>query len=98
MSSGDNGDNNPVRPPANPIKKKQSSGVGGAGGDNVSGECGIVEETKVNSPDRTVAATLRTGDVLRLHYEPGPPKRLLARTDSGAVLGSITSPSMPQFI
>jgi hypothetical protein len=52
----------------------------------------------VNSPDRTVLATVRVGDALDVHYEQGPPKQLLVRTANGAILGSLTSPSLPQII
>ncbi|MGY4167537.1 hypothetical protein [Bradyrhizobium sp. USDA 4529] len=96
MSSGGGGggDDDSPRPAPKPVKpKKGATDTGGAGD-----PCNIVERTKVNSPDRTVAATLRRDDVLAVEYDPGPPKRLIVRAASGAVLGSITSPAMPQLI
>lgn len=95
MSSGGGRDDEPIRTPARPVKVK--SGKGGAG-DVAENPCNIVERTKVNSPDRTVAATVRKNDVLEVEYDQGPPKRLLVRTSSRSILGSITSPSMPQII
>lgn len=94
MSSGGGpNDDDPPRPPPRPVKAKAGGESGGA-----DDPCNIVERTKVNSPDRTVATTVRNGDALDVQYDAGPPKRLLVRTSSGAVLGSITSPSMPQII
>lgn len=93
MSSGGGGDYDP-RPAAKPAAPKRK---GGGDGD-VPAECNITERTTVNSPVRTVAATLRTNDVLEIEYVAGPPKKLLVKTSSGATLGSITSPSMAQII
>ena len=102
MSSSGNGggnDDTPLRPAARPVPvAPKAGGDGDGGGASAGSQCHIVERTKVNSPDPTVRATLRSGDVLSLEYDPGPPKRLLVRTSSGAILGSITSPSMPQLI
>lgn len=95
MSSGGGGGYDP-RPAAKPVAPKKKGG-GGGGGD-VPAECNITERTTVNSPARTVAATLRTNDVLEIEYVAGPPKKLLVKTSSGATLGSITSPSMAQII
>ena len=94
MSSGGPDDPNP-RPPAKPVAPKKKGGGGGSGG---SDQCNIVERTNINSPDRTVKATLRTNDVLEVEYVAGPPKKLLVKTASGATLGSITSASMAQII
>lgn len=95
MSSGGGGggDDDSPRPARRPVKPKKGADTGGAGD-----PCNIIERTKVNSPDRTVAATLRRDDVLTVEYDAGPPKRLIVRAASGSVLGSITSPSMPQLI
>ena len=95
MSSGGPSDPDP-RPAAKPVlpKKKGGNGDGPGGSHN----CNIVERTNVNSPDRTVKATLRTNDVLEVEYVAGPPKKLLVKTTSGATLGSITSASMAQII
>jgi hypothetical protein len=96
MSSGGRDDDGPVRPTPKAVKPKTGRGSEGGGAD--AGACNILERTKINSPDPTVRATLRESDVLDVVYEPGPPKRLLARTSAGSTLGSITSPSMPQLI
>jgi len=102
MSSSGNGggnDDTPLRPAARPVPVAPGpGGTGGGGGAPAGTPCHIVERTKVNSPDPTVRSTLRNGDILSLEYDPGPPKRLLVRTAAGAILGSITSPSMPQLI
>jgi hypothetical protein len=92
VSSGGPPDDDPRPSPRTP---KPKGGDGSGGGDNA---CDIVERTKVNSPDRTVAVTVRDGDELSVAYESGPPRKLLVRTASGATLGSITSPSMAQII
>ncbi len=96
MSSGGPSDPDP-RPPAKPVAPKKKGG-GGGGDPGRSNQCNIVERTNVNSPDRTVKATLRANDVLHVEYDAGPPKKLLVKTASGATLGSITSPSMAQII
>ena len=97
--NGGGGDDAPLRPAAKPVPVAPRPGGQGDGvGAPVGSPCHIVERTKVNSPDPTVRATLRNGDTLSLEYDPGPPKRLLVRTPAGAILGSITSPSMPQLI
>lgn len=98
MSSGGNGDEDPLRTAPTTVKKKAGQGDGGSGAGGIPNECNITEETKVNSPNRTVASTLRAGDVLALEYNSGPPKQLLVKTTSSAVLGSITSNLMPQYI
>jgi len=98
MSSGGPEDDGPVRPAPKAVKPKTGKSSEGGGTGAGSGACNIIERTKINSPDPTVRATLRQNDVLDVAYEPGPPKRLLARTSAGSTLGSITSPSMPQLI
>ncbi|SFU96592.1 MULTISPECIES: hypothetical protein [unclassified Methylobacterium] len=114
MSSSGNGggDDAPLRPAVKPVPVAPKAGAEGTAGTDGSPEggqgagggvqkgspCYIVERTKVNSPDPTVRATIRNGDALYLDYVPGPPKRLLVVTPAGGVLGSITSPSMPQLI
>lgn len=92
MSGGSGG---PSWPEARPVTKPKDGGGGGGG---IPDACNILETTTLNSPDRTVISGLRTGDVLDVVFEPGPPQRLVARTSAGAVAGAITSPSLPQFI
>lgn len=71
---------------------------GGGGGGDPSDDCDIREQTRLNSPDRTVLATLRVGDVLKLRLENGPPVVLLADDPRGKPAGSITSPMLPQIV
>lgn len=82
---------------------------GGGGGDETwrkitdtpggqpSDPCDIVDLTMLNSPDRTVLATLSAGMSLPLEYQAGPPRRLVAVAPAG-IAGSITSISLPQLI
>lgn len=79
--------------PLTPSKPK-----GDGGGGDPSDECDIHERTRLNSPDRTVLATLRVEDVLRLRLENGPPVVLLALDSRGRPAGSITSSRLPQII
>lgn len=90
MSGGGGGDDT-----WRPIPKPPKTGGEGGGGDD---PCAIHEVTTINSPDRTVLATLRVGEVLDLILDNGPPRRLLARTAGGQIAGSITSPSLAQLI
>lgn len=60
--------------------------------------CDITERTRLNSPSYEVISTLRTGDVLRVTLETGPPLQLLAKTEAGDTAGSITSPSSARLI
>lgn len=86
------------RPESRPIPTPKDEGDGGAGRGGIPDACNIQETTTLNSPDRTVISVLRTGDVLEVVFEPGPPQRLVAKTSAGAVAGAITSPSLLQFI
>jgi hypothetical protein len=95
MSSGGDPDDSP-RPPAKPVPRRDGGPSGG--GNPPPGPCNIVVDTTVNSPDRAVLATLRPGDVLNVEYRQGPPIQLIARTANGAVLGSLTPPSLPQIV
>ena len=64
---------------------------GGASGD----PCDITEVTTLNSPDRTVLATLRDGDVLDIELQEG--RRLLAKHGTN-VAGSVTSASHARIL
>lgn len=88
MSGGGGGDDT-WRPTA---KRKKGKG---AGGDD---PCAVEEITTINSPNRTVLAAVRVGEALDLVLDLGPPRRLLARTFTGQIAGSITSPSLAQLI
>jgi hypothetical protein len=93
--SGHGGGGDTWRPEAKPAPKPK----GGQGGGGVPPEpCNIVETTTLNSPNRTVVATLRTGDLLTVVFQAGPPQRLVAEQSPGVIAGSITSPSMLQII
>lgn len=98
MSGGGGG--GPWRPEG-PAPDQRDEG-GGAGGDsrerNPEDPCAIFEKTALNSPDRTVLSTLRTGDQLAVVFDAGPPRRLLAQTNTGSTAGSITSASMLRII
>lgn len=87
MSGGGGGDETWRKPP-------KPTGNPGTPND----PCAIDEITTLNSPNRSVLATLGVGHILNLVLELGPPRRLLARTVSGQTAGSITSPSLPQII
>ena len=97
MSGGGGGGGGEWRPKPKPAPKPKSGGDIG-GGDVPPDPCNIIEATTLNSPNQTVVATLRTGDLLDVVFQPGPPQQLLAQHSSGAVAGSITSPSMLQII
>jgi hypothetical protein len=73
------------------------TGDGGTGG-VLPDACNISEVTNLNSVVRAVLAGLRVAERLVVEFDPGPPQRLLAKTQTGVVVGSITSPSMLQFI
>lgn len=60
--------------------------------------CDITERTRLNSPNYQVVSTLRTGDVLSVTLEDGPPLQLLAKTEAGKTAGSITSPNSARLI
>lgn len=79
------------------IIPKPKTGSGGGGQGAVPDVCNITEDTNLNSVVRAVLGTLRVGDRLAVEFEPGPPQRLVAKS-AGVVAGSITSPSMLQFI
>lgn len=89
MSGGGGGDET-WRRIAKPV------GEGLKGGDD--DPCNISEITTINSPDRAVIASLRIGETLFVDLVPGPPRRLIVRTFDGKTVGSITSPSLPQFV
>jgi hypothetical protein len=90
MSSG--GPDDDPRPTPKPPK-----GGGGGGGDP-DDACAIFERTRLNSPDKTVLATLRVNDVLKLELKDGRPVLLLAVDSRGRPAGSITSPKLPQIV
>ena len=96
--SGGGGSGDAWRPEPKPVTRKSDGVQQGGGGASAFGACDVVENTTLNSPNRTVIATLRQGDVLDVDLDSGPPQRLLAATRAGATAGSITSPSMLQII
>jgi hypothetical protein len=95
--SGGGGGGDTWRPQPSPVTSKDNGDSKG-GKERPSGPCAIVETTTLNSPDRSVIATLRAGDSLEIQFQVGPPKRLLAQRTTGEVAGSITSPSLLQLI
>jgi len=85
--------------PKQPVSKPKVGGeVGGSRTALSPDPCAIVETTTLNSVNRTVVSTLRTGDFLDVVFQPGPPQILVAQTTAGQIAGSITSPSMLQII
>jgi len=96
MSGGGGRRGETWRPDPKPIQKPK--GAGGGEGAGAANPCAISERTSLNSVDRTVLAGVHVGDMLAVVYLAGPPRRLVAQTVAGATVGSITSPSMPQFI
>lgn len=97
--SGGGGGGGDWRPAAKGPAPKAEGGTKGDEGQQAPPEpCNILETTNLNSVDRTVLAGLRPGDRLPVEYESGPPQRLVAKSPSGVVAGSITSPSMVQII
>lgn len=101
MSGSDRGGGGEWRPVAKPPVSApvDQAGAGDGRGIGVAPDpCSIMERTNLNSVVRQVLATVRVGDFLDVVYLPGPPSRLVAQTTAGAIVGSITSPSLLQFI
>ncbi len=96
--SGGGGGGDAWRPEPKPVVPKSDDVQQGGGSTRPSGACDLIENTTLNSPNRTVIATLRQGDLLDVHLDSGPPQKLLALTLTGSTAGSITSPSMLQII
>ena len=96
MSGSGGGGSDTWRP--TPITPNKPTGGDGGGGGGEPDPCALVEVTNLNSPNRAVLATLRQGDLLEVVFQAGPPQRLLAQQPTGAIAGSITSPSMLQII
>jgi hypothetical protein len=96
--SGGGGGGGTWRPDPAPPRSSQGEkgGSGGVGGGD--DPCAISETTNLNSVDRAALASVSVGATLAVAYLPGPPRRLVAQTSVGTTVGSITSPSMPQFI
>lgn len=97
---GDRGDGDwrPTRPESKPTEGgKPGSGGGGGEGGGANDPCDIHEAATLNSPNRKVVATLRSGDVLDVVLRPGPPRQLVAE-HNGSVAGSITSPQSTRII
>lgn len=89
------GDWRPTRPESKPGGGKPGAGGGGGGGAHE--PCDIHEAATLNSPNRKIVATLRSGDVLDVVLRPGPPRQLVAE-HNGSVAGSITSPQSTRII
>jgi hypothetical protein len=96
-SGGGGGNDDTWRPTSKPVPRPKG-GAGDGGREPPPDPCNITENTTLNSPDRTVLASLRVGDMLTVVFQPGPPRRLVAEQSPGVVAGSITSPSMLQII
>lgn len=95
--SGSGGGGGDWRPDPIPVSPKTKGGGGGGDG-GPPDPCDISERTNLNSVDRMVLASLRAGHVLRVVYQAGPPRRLVAMNAANETVGSITSPAMAQII
>lgn len=95
--SGSSSGGDTWRPEAKPASKPRGGGDGG-GGPVPPDPCNIVEITAINSPNRQVVSTLRTGDLLNVVFHAGPPQRLVAEQSPSVIAGSLTSPAMLQII
>ncbi len=96
MSGGSGGGGgNDWRPQPAPTPKVGGAGGGGSPPNDL---CNIIETTTLNSPVGAVISALRTGDLLAVVFQAGPPQRLVAEQSPGVLAGSITSPSMLQII
>lgn len=84
--------------PKEPKSRPKGSGKGGGSSSPPPDPCNITEITSLNSVNCTVVASLRQGDRLAVVFQAGPPRQLIAQTATGAIAGSITSPSMLQII
>ncbi len=74
-----------------------ATGDGEGGEEDAADPCDIVSVTNLNSPNPSVIASLRMGDVLSVRLLAGPP-RILAATRGSQIAGSITSPEMPHIV
>jgi hypothetical protein len=90
-SGGGGGNDDTWRPTSKPVPRPKG-GAGDGEREPPPDPCNITENTTLNSPDRTVLASLRVGDMLTVVFQPGPPRRLVAEQSPGVVAGSITSP------
>lgn len=90
MSGSGGGSSNTLRSGVSPSRQPTHGGESGRDGSESGDPCAITEVTTLNSPDRTVLATLRVGDVLVLALQDG--RRLLAM-HGDRVAGSVTSAS-----
>jgi hypothetical protein len=93
MSGGGGGGSDTWRPEPKPGPRPKGKGENGGGGIPPD-PCNITETTTLNSPNRTIVASLRAGDTLAVVFQAGPPQRLVAEQSPGVVAGSITSPSI----
>jgi hypothetical protein len=93
--SGGGGDNwRPTGSPATPVPGDRGRGKGGDAPD----PCDITVDTPLNSPNPAALAGLKSGDVLAVRLQAGPPVVLVALAPGGQVVGSITAAAMAQII
>lgn len=97
MSGGGGGGGDTWRPEPKPAPRPKGGSEDG-GGAAPPDPCNITETTTLNSPNRTIVASLRVGDILAIVFQAGPPQRLVAEQSPGVIAGSITAPSMLQII
>ena len=93
MSGSGGGSSSTLRNRVSPSGRP--TGESGRNGSESGDPCDITEVTTLNSPDRTVLATLRDGDALVIALQDG--RRLLAM-HGDRVAGSVTSASHARIL
>ncbi|MYI75501.1 MAG: hypothetical protein F4057_09360 [Acidobacteria bacterium] len=88
VMSGSGGGSSTSRSTVLPSGRPMQGGKGDQNGGDSGDLCDITEDTTLNSPDRTVLATLRDGDELVIELHGG--RRLLAKRRD-RIAGSVTS-------
>lgn len=97
-SGGGSGGDGDWRATAVPVPASPGNAEIGKDGPAAADPCAILEITLLNSVNAAVLASVKPGDLLMVVYQPGPPQLLLAQTQAGLTVGSITSPSMARLI
>ena len=95
MSGSGGGGSSTSRNRDQPSGLPEHGGTSGQDGSASRDPCDITEVTTLNSPDRTVLATLRDADVLVIQLQDG--RRLLAK-HGDRVAGSVTSASHARIL
>jgi len=72
--------------------------TGGNGEDGDEDGCAITERANLNSPDATVVSTLQVGDPLLVELIDGNVPRVIIKTATNQIAGSLTSRRLVTFI